>query len=266
METTRDRILALSYRCNGNWSDLLKLIKEHTTVTKEDVNQCYASSKAQFITLGESNYPNDIKIAPYPSIILYYYGNLDLLNAKYRLAAVGSRQSTSYQLEKSKDFIKDAEDHFNNNLVLISGMAKGMDQNCMKVAMECDAPIIAVLGSGIDNPYPSDNSGVYNYCKSGKGLVISEYPAKVEGCKERFLFRNRLIACLSPVIYVGSGSIRGGTSSIVKYGVDMNKEIAALPCDEIEPTINNAVIKDGATSILCSKDLINLLEDRFSNL
>ena len=84
-------------------------------------------------------------------------------------------------------------------------MAKGIDQAGMKAAMDVGAPVISVIGSGTDNPDPKDNAGIYEYCKSGKGLIMSEYPNTAKAAPNNFVFRNRLLAALSDITFVGGG-------------------------------------------------------------
>jgi DNA processing protein len=130
--------------------------------------------------------------------------------------------------------------------------------------MSVKAPIISVIGSGIDNPYPSDNDGIYDYCKSGKGLVISEYPGKVSAKPENFLFRNRLLSSLSEVMFVAGGKNRSGTSSSVRLALEDNREILALPCDITGDDLTNSLISDGALSVLSASDLVNSLKERYN--
>jgi DNA processing protein len=143
-------------------------------------------------------------------------------------------------------------------------MAYGLDQVCMKAAMRVGAPVVSIIGSGIDLPYPSENDGLYDYCKSGKGLVISEYPLTREAQPKNFIFRNRLLAACSPIIFVGGGKNLSGTSATVRMALERGKEITALPCNVTGNDLSNTLIKDGATSILSSEDLIKeLMESSF---
>lgn len=262
VHTTREILLTLSYLCDGDWKKMLDII-QHKKIVPSDEQVLEASSKlkASFITIIDENYPKCLKECNCPPMVLYYYGNINLLENQYKITCVGTRNPTLYQSEKCASLIFDAEKEFNNELCVISGMANGLDQVFMEECMNASAPIISVIGSGIDNPYPKNNNSIYEYCKSGKGLVLSEYPLDINAEKSNFVFRNRLLAALSNILFVGGGKKQSGTSTTVKYALDLGKEVCALPCNVTGDDLTNDIIKSGATSILSSKDLIEEIRE-----
>lgn len=258
----RDVLLALSYRFEGDWEKIFSWIRQKPEQPSiEEVQNAYMALKSFFVDPLDESYPKTFKSCFKMPLLLYYYGNLDLLNREYRLTCIGTRSPTAYQQQYSRMLIKEAERHFKNELVIISGMASGLDQICMKAAMEEEAPIVAIIGSGIDNPYPNKNQGIYEYCKKGFGLVISEYPGETQAQPEYFLFRNRLLASAAPVLYVGGAKNHSGTSSTVHYALDLGKEICALPCDNTGDDLTNTLIQNGATSVVKAQDLIEAIEN-----
>lgn len=261
---SRDVLLTLSMNEEGQWMSVFKDIKGKRPLAKEEVDKAYQENKACFVTICDADYPEYFKARTNPPFLLYYYGNKSLFNAKYRLTVVGTRQPTIYQTDTVYRLIKEVEEALNNEVAIVSGMAAGLDQISMKAAMSVKAPIISVIGSGIENPYPSDNDGIYDYCKSGKGLVISEYPGKVSAKPENFLFRNRLLSSLSEVMFVAGGKNRSGTSSSVRLALEDNREILALPCDITGDDLTNSLISDGALSVLSASDLVNSLKERYN--
>ena len=117
----------------------------------------------------------------------------------------------SYISENKKvteDILNDLHEKI-DSLTIISGMAKGIDGIAMRTAIKNSDNVIAILGSGIDNPYPKENIDIYEYCKtSNKGLILSEYPLDTKPLKENFPIRNRLIAGLCDCVFVPEAKIK----------------------------------------------------------
>lgn len=255
--TARQIILTISYLKKGKWEDIYAHIKNQVPLTKEEKAEAEANTKSNYVTIVDEDYPSCLKDIYKPPFVLYYYGNLALTEAKYRLTAVGSRKPSIYQNDTCYRLIQEVEEKMNHEVVIVSGMAKGSDSTMMKAAMNVNAPVISIIGSGIDNPYPADNDGIYDYCKSGKGLVLSEYPLNEKAASQNFLFRNRLLAAFSPSLFVGSGKRRSGTNNSVYWASSFNRNVLCLPCNVNldDPELTNELIKQGADPILCSDDL-----------
>lgn len=263
--TVRDMLLYFSLKYEGNWSQIFASIKEKVPMEDEPA-VTYQKIKSNFLTLVDKEYPERLKHGFHPPFLLYYYGNLDLISKKYLLSCVGTRHPTLYQNDKTYSLIQEAEELFKNELVIVSGMALGLDAAALRGAMSVGAPIIAIIGSGIDAPYPYSNQDIYEYCKSGKGLVLSEYPNETPARPSQFVIRNRLLASLSDVIYVGGGSNRSGTSTTVNYALDDNKEILALPCNVTGDDLTNSLISLGATPVLTAQDIYDAIMQRYDSL
>lgn len=251
-----DVLLALSVKREGNYSLMISDIKKKVPLTHEEMQAARDLTKANFLTIVDHEYPSCFTMIENPPLILYYYGNFDLLNKPYRLTVVGTRQPTVYQEDTTYKMIQEVEEKTKNRVIICSGMAKGIDQAAMKAAMDVGAPVISIIGSGIDNPYPSENQELYEYCKSDKGLVLSEYPLSQQAKPENFLFRNRLLAAVSQVLFVGGGKSHSGTSATVRYALDDNRDVYALPCNVSGNDLTNSLIQEGAYSALSSMDLI----------
>lgn len=262
----RGILLTLSYKGKGNWPAIYSTIRNKVPVSDKEVQEAYRKTASKFVTLIDDDYPNGLKQVEKPPFLLYYYGNLSLLSEKYRLTVVGTRQPTLYQNNTTYEFIKALEEKTENKTVIISGMAKGIDSSAMTAAMDSRAPVVAVLGSGIDAPYPKSNNGIYDYCKSGNGLVLSEYPGKVQAVPDNFVFRNRILAALSMVVFVGGGKRYSGTTATVRHAIDLNDDVLALPCNVTGLDLTNELIRDGAGSVLSPDDLLEALKSRYDSL
>lgn len=260
IHTAREIILALSYHCEGEWEKIYNILKTKEKISDEDILRYNQKNKAQYISIIDSNYPIKFKRNYKPPFIIYYYGNIELLNKYPILTAIGTRNPSNYQVKESKKLISETIDKMNKKVTILSGMAKGLDKEMMDVAINKGSTLISIIASGIDNPYPHENRYIYDYCKSEKGLVISEYPSSIQAKKENFTFRNRLLASLGDVIFVGGGKQRSGTSSTCNQALELNKDILALPCHNDEENYTNQLIADGAKIVLSSQDIIDSLK------
>lgn len=251
-------LLTISYQNDGDWERMFKMIKNKTPLDKDCLARAKDNLKAQFTHVLKADYPDCFRKTEKPPISLYYYGDLKLL-AKPLIAVVGSRHPTLYQVKKTQELLDEFFKKTENKYGLISGLAKGIDQAAMEVAIKNKAKLVGILGSGIENCYPQSNQHIYDYCKEN-GLILSEYPDKVEPLPEHFPLRNRLIAYAAKCMFVPSGTIRSGTSSSIRLALDAGKDILALPCDLGENDLTDQLIHDGAICLTGVDDLIQAME------
>ena len=251
----------LKYR--GNWDEILERIKQKEKVD-EDEYRLLSKDKSKYITLLDDNYPDCLKRIFRPPFALFYYGDISLLKSKIRLSSIGTRNPTKYQYNYTYKLIKEVEEQLKSKVTIISGLAKGIDLISMKGAKDTNSPIIGVLGNGIDIIYPSESKEIYEYCKSGKGLLISEYPGNTTPDSSSFIKRNRIIASLSEVLFVGGGKNKSGSSTTVRFALENNKEIMALPCNNTGDDLTNALISEGAEPVLNSQDIVKRLQETYN--
>lgn len=255
----KDILVALSLKYEGDYEKMLSDIRKKVPLTKEEKERGQRETKSMVVSIVDSDYPSCFRSCYQPPLLLYYYGNLSLLEKPYRLTAIGTRHPSVYQSETCYSLLSQAEERMKDKMIVVSGMAIGLDQQCMLAAMDRGAPVVSVIGSGIDKPFPSENQGLYEYCKSGKGLVLSEYPIHCSAKPENFLFRNRLLAGISNVLFVGGGKSHSGTSVTVRYALEEGKDVLALPCNIGGDDLTNSLIKDGASPVLDTNDILEAL-------
>lgn len=257
----RDIVLALSIRCHGEWKDIYDIVAKKIQFTDEEFQKEILKEKAPFFAITDDEYPDYFKSVYQPPFLLYYYGNLDILTKGPRLTVVGTRKPNDYQNATIPQLLKECFERMKQKLVLVSGMAEGIDALAMRTAISAGVPVIGILGSGIDNPYPESSRDIYDYCRNGNGIILSEYPLKSKPLASHFTFRNRLLAACGHVVFVGGGKNRSGTSATARQALEQGKDILALPCDITGDDLTNSLIRDGARPVLESQDLIDALKD-----
>lgn len=253
-------LVSLANMYSGNWDYMYKHIALNKKYNYEEALKSFSNIKSNVITIMDSDlYPKEFNQILHPPFVLFFYGNISLLKNKNKLAVIGSRQNTSYGKKVTEDILNDLHEKI-DSLTIISGMAKGIDGIAMRTAIKNNDNVIAILGSGIDNPYPKENIDIYEYCKtSNKGLILSEYPLDTKPLKENFPIRNRLIAGLCDCVFVPEAKIKSGTSITIKYALDNGKEIFVAPNQLFSNSLNNLLLRDGANICISADDLLDSL-------
>ncbi|MDR0397772.1 MAG: DNA-processing protein DprA [Candidatus Nomurabacteria bacterium] len=175
---------------------------------------------------------------------LYYRGILPETRIK-SVAIVGSRKPTSY----GKDIgYKVAHELAQKGIIVISGLALGIDSIAHTGALEAGGQTIAVLGSSIDHIYPRTNLALGKQIENGGGAIISEYPPGVTTYPANFLARNRIVSGLSDAVVVIEAATRSGTLSTAAHALNQGRPVFAVPGNINNPMSAgcNNLIKQGA--------------------
>ena len=195
---------------------------------------------------------------------LYIEGNLNILN-KCGIAVVGSRNCSNYGEKWCKKFVKDLLEY---DLVIVSGMAKGIDSIAHRTALKYGGKTIAVLPSGFNNIYPKENLDLYKKIIDLDGAVISEYEPNISADSEKFLERNRIVSGLSIATLVIEAEYRSGTSVTARITKEQGREVFCVPgsLDSSKSIGTNRMIKEGAKMVTLIEDIIqnyNFLKKTF---
>ncbi|MCI2110909.1 MAG: DNA-protecting protein DprA [Bacilli bacterium] len=252
----RDILIALSVKYDGDWPHTMEAIRKREPVTEALVEEKEAMVKSKTLTIVDPLYPEGLKQSFRPPLVLYYYGDLKTLNEENScLAYIGSRDASPYGLKMAERLSLAAA---KEGLSVVTGLARGIDAAATKAALDYGGKAVAVLGSGIDCPYPSSSLGLYKRLISS-GLVMSEYPGSLPPKRDNFPARNRIIAALCHGIVVGEASPHSGTLITVSYALGGNKEVGCVPYRADEESACNALIKDGAFMIENRDDLLDMI-------
>ena len=171
------------------------------------------------------------------------------------VAIVGARSCSSYGRQVARQLARELAAA---GLVVVSGMARGVDAEAHRGALEAGGTTIAVLGCGIDGAYPAAHADLARgICE--RGLVVSEYAPGVEPAPWRFPARNRIIAGLAPATVIVEARERSGALITADFALEAGREVFAVP-GEITSTLSagsNALLQLGATPLTSSADVLN---------
>ena len=208
--------------------------------------------KIEEISINSKEYPQKLKNIYDPPKKIYLIGNKDLLYQK-GIAIVGARDATQYGKKIAYNLAKELSEQ---NIVIISGLAIGIDSYAHKGALEKGT--IAVLGSGIDNIYPKENLELAREIIKNKGCIISEYPLGTKPERLHFPQRNRIISGLSDGVVVIEASKKSGALITAEFALEQGKEVFAVPGDinKKQSEGTNQLIKDGAILLTSATDIL----------
>ena len=235
----------------GDFNRIYKAVASKEKVDENKFKELKKNLKSQYITIIDEDYPKKLKCISAPPFVLYYYGDLSLCD-KESVAMIGKRQASLYGLNKAKEISTYLMD---NQKIIVSGLAKGIDGASHQAVLRQKGKTIAVLGCGIDYCYPIENLELYKEIKQNH-LLVSEYPDSEMPQKDYFKRRNRIIAGLSDKVVVVEANKKSGTMITVGYALEQGKEIFCVPGRNEENLGCNYLIYQGANILLESKDLL----------
>lgn len=177
----------------------------------------------EFIYYKDERYPKRLLNIPDKPIGLFYKGNLPKFSKA--VAIVGARTSTAYGKEMAFYFARELA---KEGIVIISGLASGIDVAAHKGALEADGVTIGVLGCGVDIVYPKENYYVYEKMQK-KGGVLSEYDLGEEPAPWRFPERNRIISGLADGVLVVEAKKKSGSLITADCALEQGRDIFAIP-------------------------------------
>ena len=192
---------------------------------------------------------------PPPGLFLRGSATVDVL-ARPAVAVVGARACSGYG-EVARRLGRELAAA---GVVVVSGLARGIDARAHEGALEADGPTVAVLGCGIDRDYPAANRGLAARIAE-RGLIVSEYAPGVEPAPWRFPARNRIVAGLAVATVVVEARERSGALITADFAMEEGREVFAVP-GEITSGLSvgtNALLRSGATPLCAVRDVLETL-------
>ena len=205
----------------------------------------------------EPAYPQRLREIYDPPPLLYVRGNPQLLD-RFSIAIVGSRRPTPYGVQMSERLARDLADR---GLVIVSGLARGIDSCAHKGALSAArGATIGVLGSGIDVVYPKENKKLFAQMEE-RGVIITEFPLGSFPAPQNFPIRNRVIAGMALGVAVVEGAQYSGSLITARLAMEFGREVFGVPGNVTQPASfgPNLLIKQGAKLVTGWEDVIEEL-------
>lgn len=201
---------------------------------------------------GSPSFPEELSLVPSPPDEIFLRGRISLLAQKPRVAIVGSRSPTPYGESQARHFARVLA---STGAVVVSGLARGIDEAAHRGALDVAGATIAVLGSGVDRPWPEGDLARRMACE---GLLLSEFAPGEGPRRHHFPLRNRLIAGLSCAVVVIEAAHASGSLITARWAVDLGKDVYALPGRVDHPMARGChrLLREGAALIESPEELV----------
>ncbi|WP_110934469.1 DNA-processing protein DprA [Paenibacillus bouchesdurhonensis] len=215
------------------------------------------------VTIFDPEYPLLMKETVRPPWVMYGIGDINLL-AVPSIAIVGTRIPTAYGRKVCTEL---TESLCRRGLVIVSGLARGIDGRCHEAALQCRGKTVAVLGTAINVAYPPENASLYRMIAE-QGLILSEYPMGTPGHPGLFPQRNRIIAGLALGTVVVEADARSGSLITADAALEAGRDVFAVPGPITSPKSRGTLdlIKQGAKMVVEARDILEEYEGLLPNL
>jgi DNA processing protein len=185
----------------------------------------YETLRDSVVTLLDPDYPPLLKEIVDPPLALHVRGDRSLF-ARHAIAIVGSRRASPYAVNAAKHLAAPLASEA--MLVVVSGLARGVDAAAHEAALDAHGATIAVLGTGIDVVYPKSNRALFRRIEN-EGLIVSEFPPGTPPLAQNFPIRNRIISGLSLGTVIVEATGRSGSLITARAAAEQGREVFAVP-------------------------------------
>jgi DNA processing protein len=232
-----------------------KAMRGRVLAEAESALEAAERAGARLLVLGDAEYPKSLLDLPDPPAFLFTLGSLAAL-AVPALSVVGTRRATGAGERTAYRFGAAVAAAGGS---LVSGMALGIDAAAHQGALDANGTTVAVLGGGVDVPYPRSSRGLYDAIKE-RGVVISEAVPGTPPLSHNFPRRNRIIAALGQAVVVVEAGARSGARITAEAAMDIGRPVGAVPGSIDVPQCegSNALLRTGAAVIAGPEDALLL--------
>ncbi|GHV35471.1 DNA processing protein DprA [Bacteroidia bacterium] len=230
-----------------------KILRSDVLKRAEEELRFVERYKIEMLFYKDENYPQRLHNCVDSPLLLYKTGNVDLNNAKV-LSLVGTRRASDYGAAMTQQIV---EGFSEDNILIVSGLAYGIDTLAHLFALDCGLPTVAVLGHGLDRIYPNQNKYLAEKMLKNGGL-LSDFKSKTIPDACHFPKRNRIVAGMCDAVVVIEAAQKGGALITADIANSYNKEVFAVPGrvgDEYSAGCNHFIKQNKAALVQSADDI-----------
>ncbi len=214
----------------------------------------------QPLIFGQQGYPRRLVSCPDAPTLLFKLGNIDI-DTRHVVSIVGTRQATQYGRDMVRRCVSELKQAL-PDVIIISGLALGIDIEAHKSALQADIPTLAVVAHGLDRIYPYNHRNIAREMIRQGGGLLTEYPTSAPFERGNFLARNRIIAGLADAVIVAESKEKGGSLVTASIALDYARDVFAFPgriTDDRSNGCNRLIRLNRAGLITSAQDLIQAM-------
>lgn len=211
------------------------------------------------LTMQDSAYPSILRdIDGAPQQLFYRGADPSEWLSRPRVAIVGSRAVSAYGKQVTAQLARDLAER---GVVIISGLALGVDGIAHQACLDAGGTTVAVLAGGVDKVYPATHTALGNRILGQGGTIMSEQPEGTPGLKPYFIARNRIVAGLADALLITEAAEKSGTLHTARFALEQGRDVLAVPGNITSPGSagTNNLIKTGATPVTSVHDILYVL-------
>ncbi|MGQ0543590.1 MAG: DNA-processing protein DprA [Blastocatellia bacterium] len=231
------------------------LLKREFEVVAGEELESVKKLGGDILILDDGSYPALLREIDDPPITLYVLGDWQACFDQPCIAVIGSRMCSTYG-ENASEML--ARDLASRGITIVSGLARGIDTAAHRGAIRGGGRTIAVMGTGIDDVYPTQNNKLVRDILASGGCVATQFPLGTPPLPEHFPFRNRIISGLSYGVLIVEASERSGSLITARLAMEQNREVMAVPGNITSGNSygTNYLIKAGAKLVQQWQDVV----------
>jgi len=209
------------------------------------------------VTPDKHKYLSILDHIPRPPENIFFKGSLPV-DRMPTVAIVGTRKPTSYGREVAYTL---AHELAQKGIIIVSGLALGIDSIAHRAALEAGGTTLAVLGNSVEQVYPRSHKALAEQIINSGGAILSEYEPPTDPRGYQFLARNRIVSGLSDAIIIVEAAMRSGTLSTATHALEQGREVFVVPGNITSPLSRgcNALLKQGAHPVTCTEDILEVI-------
>ncbi|NMM49237.1 DNA-processing protein DprA [Marinigracilibium pacificum] len=207
----------------------------------------------------DDDYPSRLKECVDAPLTLYYKGDFNCLSRKKILAVVGTRNASTYGNQATESIIQELS--YQEDLLIVSGLAKGIDGKAHRSSLNHNIPTVGVLGHGLDMIYPASHKSLAKEMTTN-GCLISEYPPGTLPDFHNFPARNRIIAGIADAVLVVEAASKGGALITADIAFSYNRDVFAIPgnlTSQYSQGCNDLIRRNSAAIVTNGRDIAEAL-------
>ena len=240
--------------------DIEKLANKDLNAANDILSSCVGIG-CRIITLHDSEYPDRLRNAYDPPIIMYLKGKMPDIDNEAAVAVVGTRNCTPYGLSAAEEISFCLARH---GLLVVTGLARGIDTAAAKGALRGGGRVVGVIGSGLDVVYPPENRRLFEDV-ARDGAILSEYPPGTQPIPFHFPARNRILSGLSLGVAVLEAPKKSGALITATRALEQGRDVFAMPgnIDARNSEGANALLREGAIPLLSGENIVEEYAELF---
>jgi DNA processing protein len=210
------------------------------------------------LILDAYDYPSALSQLDRPPQALFYMGELPDILQRPRVAIVGSRKMSAYGKAVTA---KLAGELAEQGIVIISGLALGVDGCAHQAALDVGGLTLAILPTSLDDIYPKSHRNLANKIIEKGGAIVSEYDGSELIGRWNFIHRNRIVAALSQAVIITEAALKSGSLHTARFALELGRDVLAVPGNILSQTSEGAnnLLKSGAAPVTSSNDILHIL-------